>query len=121
MSTCSQGVRDTNFIESGLEFTSLVHGLELTVSSDVLSANEDVGNGALVGHLLEGVLDSGSVLNLVKFNDGGFDVLGAQELLGLTSEGAGRFAVHEDLAVVNVALDGLFVRSEVSLNHDEKI
>ena len=37
-------------------------GLELRVTTDVLLADEDVGDGALLGHLLEGVLDGGAIV-----------------------------------------------------------
>lgn len=36
--------------------------LELRVAADVLLADEDVGNGTLLGHLLEGILDGGAVV-----------------------------------------------------------
>jgi hypothetical protein len=36
--------------------------LELRVTTDVLLADEDVGDGALLGHLLEGVLDGGTIV-----------------------------------------------------------
>ena len=75
----------------------------------MLSANEHVGDGALVGHLLKGVLDVSSSLNLIKLDDSSFDILGFQELLGLIGEGAVRFAVNEDLAVIDVAQDGFLV------------
>jgi hypothetical protein len=37
-------------------------GLQLRVTTDVLLADEDVGDGALLGHLLEGVLDGGAIV-----------------------------------------------------------
>ena len=37
-------------------------GLQLRVTTDVLLADEDVGDGALLGHLLEGVLDGGTIV-----------------------------------------------------------
>jgi len=40
-------------------------GLQLRVTADVLLANEDVGDGALLGHLLEGILDGGTVVCIV--------------------------------------------------------
>jgi hypothetical protein len=36
--------------------------LELRVTTDVLLADEDVGDGALLGHLLESVLDGGAIV-----------------------------------------------------------
>jgi hypothetical protein len=36
--------------------------LQLRVTTDVLLADEDVGDGALVGHLLESVLDGGAIV-----------------------------------------------------------
>lgn len=37
-------------------------GLELRVTTNVLLADEDAGDGALLGHLLEGVLDGGAIV-----------------------------------------------------------
>lgn len=37
-------------------------GLQLRVTTDVLLADEDVGDRALLGHLLEGVLNGGAVV-----------------------------------------------------------
>ena len=94
-----------------------MHGLKFTVSTDVLSSNENVGNGTLRGHNLEGVLDVSSTLNLIEFNNGCFNTLLLEESFSAASKGTVRFAVNKDLAVVDVRLDGSLVRAEVCFNH----
>ena len=47
-------------LEQLLELALLA--LQLRVAANVLLADEDVGHGTLVGHLLEGVLDGGTVI-----------------------------------------------------------
>ena len=49
-------------LEQRLELALL--SLQLGVAANVLLADEDVGNGALVGHLLESILNCGAVVCL---------------------------------------------------------
>lgn len=97
--------------------------LELRVAADVLLANENVGDGALLGHLLEGILQSGAIVyrnsvslpgyfgycclldlgvltNLIHLNDVGVCALLAQERFRSLAVGA-----------VGLAEDGCSVRS----------
>ena len=55
--SCLDGV---GILEQLVELALLC--LELGVAANVLLADEDVGDGALLGHLLEGVLDGGAIV-----------------------------------------------------------
>jgi len=47
----------------------LLLALQLGVSTNVLLADEDVRNGALVGHVCKRILDIRTIIDLVEFDD----------------------------------------------------
>merc|ERR1711915_1161377 len=55
--------------------------LQLGVAANVLLADENVGDRALVGHLFKGILNSGTVINLVELEDVCLCALLAEESL----------------------------------------
>jgi hypothetical protein len=73
-STFSQG---TSLLQQAIELA--LFRLQIAVATNVLLANEDVGYSTLVRNLLESVLDGGSIVNLVEFNDERLDALLGQK------------------------------------------
>jgi len=61
-------------------------GLQIGIATDMHLFDEDIGHGALMGDLLEGILYGGAVGHLVQLHD---EVVGAE----LAEEGLGRPAV----------------------------
>ena len=53
-------LQSTSSLQQPLQLRTLL-ALQVRVTTNVLLANEDVGDGALVGDFLEGVLEVGSV------------------------------------------------------------
>ena len=105
MLQCSALVGNTDIIECLLEAASSVEGLEFGVATDVVAADEDVGDGALAGDVFELVLHISTISDLVKFDDLSLDSLLLKELLGLSSKRAGRLGVDKHLSGLNECFD----------------
>lgn len=67
-------------------------GLEVRVATDVDLANEDVGDGALAGHLVQGVLDVIAVALLVELVGLVLCVQAVEDALRVVAVGAVRLA-----------------------------
>lgn len=65
-----------------LELTVRLEGKQVVAATNVLLANEDVGNGSLTSLLLEIILDSGAIVFLIELND---KELGGESLEGFLS------------------------------------
>ena len=90
----------------------------MKVLTEVLGVDEDVGNGALSGHLGEGVLHGLAVLALVELDDLEGDALLVEESLHLGAEGAGCLAEDEHLVLLLQGLDlGLEPASGLDWGH----
>ena len=91
--------------ELGVEGAVAVGGLEVGVASDVLSVDEDVGDGALASLGLEGSLDGVAVANSIELDQLVLDSLGIEELLGRGAEATPSLRVDNDLVGRDGAVD----------------
>ena len=80
-------------------------GLEVRVATKVCTFDEDVGHGALSGHLLKGILDFLSVGDLIQLDGLESNSSVVEELLGCAGEGAERLGVDHDIVAVDIGLD----------------
>ena len=97
----------------GIELAGAVQLLDIRVSSNVVSTNEDIGDGALASLLLEGVLDVATVGNLVQLEAEELHALRLEQLLGGASVGAVRLGVDDDF----VGGDGRVDLGDESFGH----
>ena len=87
------------------EFTILVDHHKIRVAADVHTVDEDVGDSSLAGLLLEGVLNSSTVGNLIELDKFGGVVFALEQILGCCAVGARRLAVDHDLVGCDRGVD----------------
>ena len=80
----------------GIELAGAVQLLDIRVSSNVVSTNEDIGDGALASLLREGVLDVATIGDLVQLEAEELHTLRSEELLGGAGVGAVSLGVNDD-------------------------
>ena len=68
----------------------LLLALQLRVAANVLLANEDIWHCALMGHVFQGILELGAIVDLVEFDDVCLHSHVAEERLGSLAIGAVR-------------------------------
>jgi len=81
-----------HLLEQVWQLTLLV--LQVRVSSNVVSANEDVGNSSLTRDFLQSILDSRSIIDLVQLNGVELGAQRRQKLLGGFAVRAVRLGEH---------------------------
>ena len=87
------------------EIAILVDHHKIRVAADVLTVDEDVGDSSLAGLLLEGVLNSSTVGNLIELDKFGGVVFALEQILGCCAVGARRLAVDHDLVGCDRGVD----------------
>ena len=98
---------------SDSEVSSLIECLNIGVASNVLSLDEDVGNSSLASHLLEFVLNVGTIGHLVQFHDFGRNSLRCEKIFSLLCEWAVALRVDHDVVSVDFSLNLSFEISSV--------
>lgn len=66
---CCGGVELIYLSKELLEFAAGLEGKQVITTANVLLVNKDIGNGSLASLLLEIILNSGTIIDLIKLDD----------------------------------------------------